>query len=276
VEDWRLWRFFATIREENMGKQKLQHHLALWADLELAGIPLAPVQNRSGFDAEPPLTITLGRDHSCARIKELKNGSFGYILPVFVRRNLPGETIIRDVWIQTSWFDNCIEWIDYPRFPGSHPDCYFFAGDTERFSSETVLNHQFLGTLSKGNIREGLLLANGLRPPDEYKHNDAVTIILNILDQWDALHSAELQIKIKRLPKRRMAVNSRPRRSLLARPDIIVPPRSYIAPPAPKEMSQKELGANLRRFQKIMRGLSAKHKHTNRQAGSKAHQHVRQ
>jgi hypothetical protein len=41
-------------------------------------------------------------------------------------------------------------------------------------------------------------------------------------------------------------------------------------------MSQKELGANIRRFHKLMMGLSAKHKRTNQQAGAKAHQHVRQ
>jgi hypothetical protein len=141
VEDRRLRRFFARIRKDNLGNQKLQHHLKLWADLDLAGIPLARLENRTGLDAEPPLTIVLARNHSCGRIKELTNGSFAYILPVFVRRNRPGKTIIRDASIQTSWFDSCLEWIDYPRFPGSHPDCYFFSGDTERFSSETVLNH---------------------------------------------------------------------------------------------------------------------------------------
>jgi hypothetical protein len=77
-----------------------------WSELEAAGIPLEPLENRVGIDTRASgagLTIRVGRDRSHGEIRELKNGSFAYILPVFVRRNLPGKTIIRDSWIEPPW-----------------------------------------------------------------------------------------------------------------------------------------------------------------------------
>src|SRR5262245_36177067 len=77
-----------------------------WHDLDAAGIPLAPLENRIGVDplgAGSSLTIRRGRDGMRSEIRELKGGRFAYVLPVFVRRNRPGKTIIREHWLEAPW-----------------------------------------------------------------------------------------------------------------------------------------------------------------------------
>ena len=89
-----------------MLNQSARHLLKEWSELEAAGIPLEPLENRFGLDARNSgtgLTIRLGSDFRRSEIREMKNGCFAYTLPVFVRRDAPGKTIIRDWWIQPPW-----------------------------------------------------------------------------------------------------------------------------------------------------------------------------
>ena len=89
-----------------------------WRDLEAAGIPLEPFENRVGIDARSPgrvLTIRTGSHHGRSEIRELWDGRFGYILSVFVRRDLPGKTRIRDSWVSPPWDDPTIEWLEDPK-----------------------------------------------------------------------------------------------------------------------------------------------------------------
>ncbi|MFZ0522622.1 MAG: hypothetical protein WAN14_17540 [Candidatus Acidiferrales bacterium] len=98
-----------------------------WGELDAAGIPLEPPENRVGLDARNSgtgLTIRLGRPRWRSEIRELKNGQFGFIVPVFIRRDRPGKTIILDAWIGTSWPDASIEWLDDPRHEEKHPGYY--------------------------------------------------------------------------------------------------------------------------------------------------------
>jgi hypothetical protein len=76
-----------------------------WFDLEAAGVPLEPLENRVGFGSRNSgtgLTVRAGRDRWRGEIRELKNGQFAFIVPVFIRRDRPGKTIILDAWIGTS------------------------------------------------------------------------------------------------------------------------------------------------------------------------------
>ena len=205
-----------------------------WNALEAAGVPLEPLENRVGIDMRKSgtgLTIRAGRDRWRSEIRELKNGRFAFILPVFIRRDRPGKTIICDAWIGTSWPDTSIEWLDDPVQEETHPGYFNLPGDTERFLREEVLNYRLINrTLSRGAIRSGLLLAVGSRPPAIYKDNDLVSITLTVVDQWDCEQKVALQMKMNRRPARAEAIHTSARSPLLSRQDVIVPTRPYVAP----------------------------------------------
>lgn len=213
-----------------------------WADLEAAGIPLDPFENRVGIDPRDPstaLTIRAGRNRWRSQIYELNNGRFAYVLPLFVRRNHPGKTIIRECWISPPWPDTDIELLEDPKEEGRHPAWYNFPSDSDHFWREKVLNHRIHCNLSRGDIREGLLLAVGLPPPETYKNHDEVTVTLTILDEWDWEHRAKLQMQINRLPRRAKAINKSTRGPLLSRRDVIAPRPGLKAPPSPTAESRK-------------------------------------
>jgi hypothetical protein len=181
-----------------------------WHNLEEAGIPLEPFENRAGIARSPGRILTIrSGSHRLGRseIRELKDGRFGYILSVFVRRDSPGKTIIRDSWISPPWTDPTFEWLEDPKDLGQHPAWYTFPRDPERFARVEVLNHRIRCVLSRGDIREGLLLGVGCgRPPDMYKNNDKVPVALTMLDQWDFRHSEKLEMRMNRLPARAKAI----------------------------------------------------------------------
>jgi hypothetical protein len=181
-----------------------------WRNLEAAGIPLEPLENRAGIARNPARILTIrSGSHRPVRseIRELKDGRFGYVLAVFIRSDSPGKTIIRDSWISPPWTDPTFEWLEDPKELGQHPAWYAFLRDTEQFARVEVLNHRIRCVLSRGDIREDLLLGVGCgRPPDTYKHNDKVPVTLTMLDQWDFEHSEKLEMRMNRLAIRAKAI----------------------------------------------------------------------
>ena len=165
----------ATIRDSRALEQQ-------WCDLIASGIPLEPAEYRVGIDARSSggLTIRSGCDVRRSEIRELKNGCFAYILPVFVRRDGPGKTIIREWWIQPPWPEGILL-LDDPKDEGSHPAWYCFPGDAEQYARKDVLNHRANCVLAPGEICEGLLLGVGLRPPNTYKDCNRLQITFGIL-----------------------------------------------------------------------------------------------
>jgi hypothetical protein len=214
-----------------------------WRELEASGIPLEPMEYRVGVDARSSgsgLTIRAGRDRWWSQIRELKDGSFAFILPVFVRRDRPGKTIIRDAWIGPPWIDPCIEWLEDPKGAGRHPAWYSFPGDTDQFARERVLNHRINCVLSCGDIREGLLLAVGSCPPETYKNDQQIEVTFEILDQWDCVYPTKLQMWMSRRSTRAKAISKSARSPLFSRRDAIAPARSLVAPPVPTAESRKK------------------------------------
>jgi hypothetical protein len=242
-----------------------------WLDLEAAGIPLAPFENRVGIDARSSgrvLTICTGDNHPWrSEIRELKDGRFGYILSVFVRRDLPGKTRIRDSWVSPPWDDPTIEWLEDPRDVGQHPGWYTLPADTEQFARVEVINHRINCVLSCGDFREGLLLGVGcVRPPDTYKNYDKVTVTFSLVDQWDRKHSGKLRMQMSRYPVRDKVYKRTTPRLFSGPPDVIAP-RSLIAPPRPKEISKKEAAARRRAFVEMV-SASIKREHAKVLIGS--------
>jgi len=229
---------------ENMKNHDVRQLVTDWNALEAAGVPLEPLESRVGLDTHNSgtgLTIRAGRNRWRSEIRELKNGQFAFIVPVFIRRDRPGKTIIMDAWIGTSWPDTQIEWLDDPEQEEKHPGYFNLPGDTERFLRGEVLNHRFINcVLSRGDIRAGLLLAIGSRPPDIYKDHDEIPITLTIVDQWDCEQKVTLQMKMNRRPTRVQGIHTSTRSPLLSRQDVIAPTRPYVAPRKPAAESRKK------------------------------------
>jgi len=244
-----------------------------WNRLNAAGIPLEPLENRVGIDTKKSgtgLTVRAGRDRWRSEIRELKNGRFAFILPVFVRRDRPGKTIICDAWIETSWPDTSIEWLDDPEQEEKHPGYFNLPGDTERFLREEVLNRRFISrTLARGDIRSGLLLAVGSRPPDIYKDKDLVPITFTVMDQWDREEKLPLRMKMYRRPARAVAIHTSARGPLLSRRDVIVPTRPYVAPPQPAPESREKEAADYRRLLEDIARFQAEHEYATTPSATK-------
>ena len=89
-----------------------------------------------------------------------------------------------------------------------------------------VLNHRMLCSLSRGDIREGFLLAVGkVRPPETYHDGEIIPIRFSILDQWDCHPSVTLNCRWCATPSA-IFCNQTPRakhKPLFSCPDRIAP-----------------------------------------------------
>jgi hypothetical protein len=249
-----------------MANQDIPKLVKEWTELDAAGIPLEPLENRVGLDARNSgsgLTIRPGRPRWRSEIRELKSGQFAFILPVFIRRDHPGKSIILDAWIGTSWPDTCIEWLEDPEHEEKHPGYYNLPGDTERFLREEVLNHRIINcVLARGDIRAGLLLAVGSRPPDDYKDHTENLISLTVVDQWDVEHRVMLPAKMNRRPAPAKATTRSVPGPLLSRRDGIVPSPSHVASrESTVESRQKEAAAHRRMLKDVVRFQSERSAH---------------
>lgn len=129
-------------KEAEMAKGDFGALAQRWRDLEAAGIPLEPLENRAGIARSPARILTIRSGSHCpgrSEIRELKDGRFGYILSVFIRGDSPGKTLIRESWISPPWADPTLELLEDPKDLGQHPGWYTFPRDTEQFARVEVI-----------------------------------------------------------------------------------------------------------------------------------------
>lgn len=171
-----------------------------WRDLEETGTPLEPFKFRVGLNLNGGMTIRQFDAPYENGIRELRSGRVAYVIPIFIRRDEPGKTIIRNLSLHVPW-DDSIEWLD--EGTGRNLGWYTFSKQTDppihEYARNTVLNHRITCTLSRGDIREGLLLAVGhVRPPEIYRDGGIIPITLTILDQWDCELPAIFKLRLER------------------------------------------------------------------------------
>jgi len=254
-----------------MARHDFRQLVKEWDELEAAGIPLEPLEYRKGGDkrnSEAMLTIRVGRPSGRSRIVELKNNRFAYTLPIFIRRNVPGKTVIRGCWLEPPWCDTNVELLEDSKEEGKHPRWYVFPGDTERFARDEVVNHRMNCILAQGDIREGLLLWLGAPPPETYKHQTEVAVTFGILDQWDVDHTRKLAMCLHRRPAQRSAeAISKPARGhLLSKRDVIIADKRPLRVPRAnsdearekEEQEARSLYAQIARFNAERAARSAK------------------
>jgi len=261
-------------RGGKMAIRDVQQLVKDWIDLEAAGVPLEPPELRVGYDAQnsgAALTIKPGRDHWRARIRELKGGRLAYILPIFVRRDRPGKTVIRDAWIAAPWPD-AVELIGDLK-EGAKPAYYAFPGYGEIFQREDVLNHRLHCVLARGENREGLLLGLGSCPPHKFKNQSKIQVTFGILDQWDIEHTAKLEMNMNWLPTQAKPVITSTRGPLLSRRDILSSSPPLVASHDPTAESRTGETADGQSTPKAVVREQSKHERAKLPADGKTHAH---
>lgn len=150
---------------------------------------------------------------------------------------------------------------------------YAFPDDAESFPREDVLNHRLHCVLARGDIREGLLLALGSSPPDEFKNQSKIQVTFGILDQWDQEHPAKLELTLNRLPPRAKPMITSTRGPLLSRRDILPQTHPLVAPRDPTAETRKKDAAADRRTPKNAVRVQYQHKRAKTPADSRTRAH---
>jgi len=172
--------------------------LADWDALEKAGIPLELPEYRLGLKSDGGLTIRqMKLSYEESEIRELRNGRVAYVLPVFMRRDRPGKTVVREITLHAPW-DDSIEWLREGQ--KRNRGWYTFSRNIpQQYARDSVVNHRLRFTLAPGDIREGLLLGVGtVRPPENYRDGEIIPIPLSVLDQSDAETSVTFKMRLNR------------------------------------------------------------------------------
>jgi hypothetical protein len=242
-----------------------------WRELEESGTPLEPLEFRVGGNSNGGMTIAQCDTPYESGIRELRSGRVAYVIPIFIRRDDPGKTIIRDCSLDVPW-DESIEWLEEDK--KRNRGWYTFSGDTyppkHEYARKTVLNHRMICTLSRGAFREGLILAVGeTRPPVIYRHGEIIPITLRILDQWDCKTPAVFKLRLERCRALDKKIEKSTCGLHLSRRDVIATPSSLIAPPDPPKLSRKENLETVRRMKKEMARLHSKSAHAKVPVGPK-------
>jgi hypothetical protein len=262
MEVRRLWRILGETGGENMAIHRSGRLVEDWCELEESGTPLEPLEFRVGLISNGGVTIRQYDAPYERGIRELSSGRVAYVLPVFIRRDDPGRTIIRDCSLDVPW-DDSIEWLEedkrrnrgwYTFWKNSYPPMHEYA-------REIVLNHRMICTLWRGAFREGLLLAVGkVRPPETYRDGDIIPITLTILDQWDCKPSAIFKLRLERcraldeknMKSKRGPLYSRPDPKPVAtkdQPELGPVKKSAVKPFDPYDQDQRrEYEENMRLF----------------------------
>jgi len=212
-----------------------------WHELEDADIPLEPLEFRVGIKPNAGLTIRqMPTAYSEAVIREFGH-CVAYVMPLFIRRDEPAKTIVRDCKLHVPW-DDSVEWLDEDKkinrgwyaFSRVYPPKHEYARDT-------VLNHRMKCILSLGDIRDPHQHAVGkVRPPETYRNGEIIPIRFSILDQWDCEPSVTFQLPLVRGHHRANEIRRSKRGPLLSRPDYIAPVEEREAPKRTKSAKEEK------------------------------------
>lgn len=171
--------------------QSLSRH---WAELEGAGVPLAPLKSRwrpGGRDCDEELLIEQRGELAGNCIIESDSYCIYYILDVRVVNRLSGVPRILQPYLRLPWIDERFEWLPDPAEGIPSSPLYIFPGRcAPEYSREIVLNHRIGRPLSLGAVRQGLLLGLGWAPiPKAFRHGAEIDVTLSFIDQWSREHS---------------------------------------------------------------------------------------
>jgi len=225
-----------------MATHRLGRLVEDWLELENAGIPLEPRKFRVGAKPNNGLMIRqMPTPYDEAKIRELDNYRVAYVMPVFIRRDEPGKTIVRGCTLDVPW-DESVEWLeeDEKRNRGWYAFSRDYYPPKHEYPRDMVLNHRMQCSLSRGDIREGFLLAVGrVYPPETYHDGEIIPIRFSILDQWDGHPSVTFQLPLMR---NRNRVNQTPRGKRKRKPLFSCP--DHIAPVEKGEATDRAKSAN--------------------------------
>jgi hypothetical protein len=119
-------------------------------------------------------------------IFDLKYGGTGYILSIAVDNDSTQPLRVEQYRLEQPWPESDFHWLEDPLRKTPRERTYSFPErGPEAFERECVLNHRVgrRGRLLPGDCIEGLLCGVGqARIPDEYHHNQSLSMRLSVLD----------------------------------------------------------------------------------------------
>jgi hypothetical protein len=160
-----------------------------WTELERAGVPLGPLESRcrpGGRDFDEELLIEQQGELAGDCIIESDSYFTCYMLDVRVISRLSGAPRVLEPYLRLPWIDDRFEWLSDPADGNPSSPLYTFPGkSTPDYPREIVMNHRIKKPLSRGAVREGLMLGRGWAPiPEAFHHGAEIDVTLTFLDQW--------------------------------------------------------------------------------------------
>jgi hypothetical protein len=179
---WRLTR-----SEQLEHRQLIEMLRAGGADLDLP----------AGMPSSPPWLIV---EHSPLSGRANVVG-MDTIFSLWVRIVVKASRMIIEAEVSAPEWDEDVFLVDEPRRVScSHSPRYVFA-DGSSFGLDQVLNHRLDGheTLCRGDVLEGLILAQGLSPlPPNYPEGSRVKIELSLRNQFGDWHQSNVAVPVRR------------------------------------------------------------------------------
>jgi hypothetical protein len=177
-----------------MTDQYIHNFRRHWAELEAAGVPLGPLKSRwrrGGHDFDEELLMEQQGELAGNCIVESDSHFICYILDVRVVSRLSGGPRILEPRLLLPWIDDRFEWLPDPAEKHPSGPLYAFPGKSPlEYPREIVLNHRIGRPLSRGAVRQGLLLGLGWAPiPKAFRHGAEIDVTLSFIDQWSREHS---------------------------------------------------------------------------------------
>ena len=132
-----------------------------WRELEEASIPLEPEALSAGLERSYGLTMRHEPySYDVGYVREIRRCRVAYMVPVFIRRDEPGKTIIRKCTLQSPW-DDSIKWLVEDK--EKNAGWYTFSEESyprkDEYPRDMILNHQMIGSLRHGTFERGCFWA---------------------------------------------------------------------------------------------------------------------
>jgi hypothetical protein len=249
---------------------KIVNYAALerrWADLERAGIPLESQEHRIGARRDLAIAACRPEYGLAAEVRELRSGAFAYVVPVCIRRETRGTTLIREFWIAPP-FAGAVDLLDNSRIETRKGRPYYrFPGDSARFYTGNVLNQRIDHRLTPNHPPlNGAVLGIGSPIPEPYSNHKVIDITLGVVDQHGSELSTTLPLALHRLRAPLKGAKHSRRAPLLSRRDRIVPGNPLVAPRFEPLGSQEDVEKDVARFVAAMEQLGEAVEHARRGA----------
>ena len=136
-----------------------------------------------------------------SRVFDIEPRGMGCALDLEIVNDTGRPIYLRDFELKFPWSNPLFCLLSDSRRCDEEPEMYRFTGTNLEYPKSLVLNWLVKSSrrLTNGGLVAGLVLYQGpLGIPEEYKHGEQLDVNFSVLDQFDAVHSAEVTLYVDR------------------------------------------------------------------------------